>query len=260
MLLKKIIFSSSSSFTTLQTSKRLFHSTTSNNAPKKCAVLLAGSGVYDGSEITEAVATLVHLSRHGADVQCFAPDKMQLHTVNHTSGEEEENNRNVLLESARIARGDVKALSDLSSADFDCLVIPGGFGAAKNLFNADKTWAVNGPDGIVDENVSNAINDFHHNNKAIGACCIAPVLLAKTIDGVSLTVGSSDTSNEAMWPYAGTAGQMESIGAKHVDATFDEAVIDESNKVVTSAAYMYNGKPHEVFDSVGNMIEAVLKL
>ena len=83
MLLKKIIFSSSS-FITLQTSKRLFHSTTSNNAPKKCAVLLAGSGVYDGSEITEAVATLVHLSRHGADVQCFAPDKMQLHTVNHT--------------------------------------------------------------------------------------------------------------------------------------------------------------------------------
>ena len=238
--------------------KRRFHSTSASGA-KSCAVVLSGSGVYDGSEITEAVAALVHLSRRGVDVQCFAPDKMQLHAVNHTTGEAHEENRNALVESARIARGNVKALSELSATNFDFLIIPGGFGAAKNLFTPEKSWAMDGVEGIVDEDVLNAIKAFHENSKPIGACCIAPVILAKSIPGVKLTVGSSDTSDE-MWPYAGTASQVQELGATHVDSTIDEAVVDAENKVVTSPAYMYEGQPHEVFDSVGKMVDAVVDM
>ena len=219
------------------------------------AIVLSGSGVYDGSEITEGIATLVHLSRFDATFQCYAPDKMQLHAVDHSTGTEHEESRNVLQESARIARGDVKALDELQESNYDAIIFPGGFGAAKNL----STWATEGIDGSVDLEVEKAIQSFHAAGKPIGACCIAPVLVGKCIPGCTLTVGSGDTSDEENWPYAGTVSQLEALGCVHETTDIHGVTIDVQNKIVTSPAYMYNGKPHEVFDSVGQMVEGVLK-
>jgi enhancing lycopene biosynthesis protein 2 len=219
------------------------------------AVVLSGSGVYDGSEITEATATLVHLSRLETTFQCYAPNKEQMHAVNHTTGNEHDTNRNVLEESARIARGNVKPLSDLNVDEFDALIFPGGFGAAKNL----SSWAVDGVNCSVDEDVERVISSFHSASKPIGACCIAPVVIAKCIPGCTVTVGSGNVEDEENWPYAGTVGQIEELGCTHVENDITGVTVDGGNKIVTSPAYMYNGKPHEIFDSVGLMVEGVLK-
>ena len=100
---------------------------------KKIAVILSGCGVYDGAEVHESVITLLRLDQRGAQVQCFAPDIPQLHVVNHLTGEEMPESRNVLVESARIARGEVKDIKQANAEEFDALIVPGGFGAAKNL-------------------------------------------------------------------------------------------------------------------------------
>jgi enhancing lycopene biosynthesis protein 2 len=139
------------------------------------AVLLSGCGVYDGSEIHEAVLTLLAVAEAGAQYQCIASDKLQYHTINHLNGEQEVDNRNILQESARIARGDIQALSAVKVADFDALLIPGGFGAAKNL----NQWAIAGPDGDIDAAVKKLILDFIQAGKPIGAMCMGPTVLAK---------------------------------------------------------------------------------
>ncbi|XP_069109977.1 glutamine amidotransferase-like class 1 domain-containing protein 3, mitochondrial [Argopecten irradians] len=140
-----------------------FHS--SGVMSSKVAVILSGCGVYDGTEVHEASATLVHLSRGGAEVSMFAPNVEQMHVVNHTKGEPMEPNRNVLVESARIARGKIDALSNLDSSKFDAIIFPGGFGAAKNLC----TFAVDGAENMkVDTDVKRVIGDFHKENKPIG--------------------------------------------------------------------------------------------
>ena len=71
---------------------------------KKIAVVLSGSGVYDGSEIHEAVLSLLAIEKHGAQWHCFAPNINQHHVINHITGAEMDTTRNVLIESARIAR------------------------------------------------------------------------------------------------------------------------------------------------------------
>ncbi|CAK0883262.1 unnamed protein product [Prorocentrum cordatum] len=222
-------------------------------AGKRVAVVLAGCGVYDGAEITEATACLVHLSRARAEVRCFAPDKPQMHAVDHTMGTEHTETRNVLKESARIARGAVVPLADLKAADFDAVVFPGGFGAAKNL----SSWAVDGTRCSVDADVVRVIKDFHSSSKVLGMCCIAPTLAAKVLGKVTVTVGQEEGD---AWPYAGTAGQISSLGATHVKTTISEICVDKENKLVTSPAYMYDGRPHEIFDNVGQMIGGVLEL
>lgn len=123
---------------------------------KKVAMILSGCGVYDGSEIHETVLTLLRLSQQGAQVQCFAPDKPQMHVLNHLNGEEMNEQRNVLVESARITRGEVKDVRELKASDFDALILPGGFGVAKNLSD----FAVKGSDCTVDADVLAAIGQF----------------------------------------------------------------------------------------------------
>ncbi|MED6235723.1 Glutamine amidotransferase-like class 1 domain-containing protein 3A, mitochondrial [Ataeniobius toweri] len=152
---------------------------------KRVAVVLAGCGVYDGSEIHEASAVLVHLSRGGAAVQMFAPNIDQMHVVNHLKGEPSEEKRNVLVESARLARGNIQDLSKLSVKDHDAIIFPGGFGAAKNLC----TWAVQGKDCSVNDEVKATLQAFHSEGKPIGLCCISPVLAAKVLPGCEVTVG-----------------------------------------------------------------------
>lgn len=229
----------------------------SSSRGKKVALILSGCGVYDGSETTEVVSALIHLSRAGVEVSAFAPNKEQMHVVNHLTGEEEKSEkRNVLVEAARIARGNIKPLDECNADDFDALVIPGGFGAAKNLSD----FASKGAEMSVDPTLEKIMVKFQTNGKPIGVCCIAPTIAAKVFGkkGCKLTVGSEDESEK--YPFAGAAGAIKSLGAHHQKCEPHEACIDKDNKIVSSSAYMYQGQPHEIDDSVRAMIEGVLSL
>ncbi len=176
------------------------------------AVILSGCGVQDGTEIHEAVLTLLAIDRHGGSSRCFAPDVAQRDVVDHLSGRATGETRNVLVESARIARGSVDALAAFDPAEFDVLIFPGGFGAAKNLCS----FAVDGPDCTVQPDVRRAIEGMAALGKPIGALCIAPALLARVLDGVDLTIGDD----------ADTAAALERMGARHHDAGRGQAVVD----------------------------------
>uniref|UniRef100_A0A8C5PD31 Uncharacterized protein n=1 Tax=Leptobrachium leishanense TaxID=445787 RepID=A0A8C5PD31_9ANUR len=221
---------------------------------KKVAVVLAGCGVYDGSEIHESSAVYVHLSRAGAVTQFFAPKISQMHVVDHGTGQPTDEKRNVFTESARIARGNLKDLNDLKVCDYDALIIPGGFGVAKNLCS----WAVAGKDCSVDKAIEKAFKGFHSAKKPIGLCCISPVLAAKLLPGCEVTVGC-DTECER-WPHAGTAGAIKELGCKHVNKEVHEVHVDKKNKLVTTSAFMCNSPIHEIYDGIGVLVADVLKL
>uniref|UniRef100_A0A8C5KLS6 Glutamine amidotransferase like class 1 domain containing 3A n=1 Tax=Jaculus jaculus TaxID=51337 RepID=A0A8C5KLS6_JACJA len=215
-------------------------------------LVLSGCGVYDGTEIHEASAILVHLSRGGAEVQIFAPDVPQMHVIDHTKGQPSESeSRNVLAESARIARGKITSLAQLSATNHDAAIFPGGFGAAKNL----STFAVDGKDCKVNKEVERVMKEFHGAGKPIGLCCIAPVLAAKVIRGVEVTVGHEQEEG-GKWPYAGTAEAIKALGAKHCV----KAHVDQKNKVVTTPAFMCETALHHIHDGIGVMVKKVLEL
>ena len=222
-------------------------------APRKIAVVLAGNGVYDGSEITEAVATLVHVSAAGFAPACFAPDIVQHHVVDHTKGEEDSAPRNVLVESARIARGQIAPLTSLDPTEYAALIVPGGFGAAKNLCNHATVAQGDAALMAVEPSLETAIRAFHAAKKPIGLCCIAPVIAAHLLK-CEVTVGQAEGEQ---WPYGGTAGAIENYGGVHRPTDWSGVCVDDANNVVSSAAYMYDGKPHEIFESVGAMVAAV---
>nr|XP_006639144.1 PREDICTED: ES1 protein homolog, mitochondrial-like [Lepisosteus oculatus] len=233
----------------------LFHSTT-NYRSAKVAVVLSGCGVYDGTEIHEASAILVHLSRSGADVQMYAPDVVQMHVIDHIKGQPaEKETRHVLSESARIARGNVVDLAKLSAQNHDAVIFPGGFGAAKNL----STFAVDGKDCKVNKDVERVLKDFHRAGKPIGLCCISPVLAAKVLPGVEVTVGHEEEEG-GKWPYAGTVQAIRAFGGNHCVKEVHEAHVDKKNKIVTSPAFMCDTHLHHIFDGIGAMVQSVLKL
>lgn len=213
---------------------------------KKVAVVLSGCGFKDGAEIQESVSTLLAIEKQNAEYQCFAPDIAQHHVINHLTGEETNETRNVLVEAARIARGKILPLSDFKSADFDALIFPGGFGAAKNL----STFAFDGGDCTVNEEVAGAIRGMVEQKKPIGALCIAPAIMAKLLDGVELTIGDDK----------GTAEALEGMGAKHKNADFTEIVIDKKYKLVTTPCYMYDSKVTYVAEGAENLVKAVLAM
>ena len=217
---------------------------------KKIAVVLSGCGVNDGAEIHESVVTLLAIRRGGAAYTIFAPDKPQMHVIDHAKGSETKETRNVLTESARIARGKIKPLSAYNPADFDALVFPGGFGAAKNLF----TFAVDGVDCLIDAQVKEAIINTNNAGKTIGAMCIAPALLAKAFEGsgktISVTIGSD----------AGTAAAIEKMGAKHVTRKVTEDLVDTANKIVTAPAYMATSDIAEAATGIEALVADVIKM
>ncbi|XP_059542579.1 glutamine amidotransferase-like class 1 domain-containing protein 3, mitochondrial isoform X3 [Myotis daubentonii] len=222
----------------------------------RVALVLSGCGVYDGTELHEASAVLVHLSRGGAEVQIFAPNVPQMHVIDHTKGQPSESEtRNVLAESARIARGKITDLAQLSAANHDAAIFPGGFGAAKNL----STFAVDGKDCKVNKDVERVLKDFHKAGKPIGLCCIAPVLAAKVLPGVEVTVGHEQEEG-GKWPYAGTAEAIKAMGAKHCVKGVTEAHVDQKNKVVTTPAFMCETALHHIHDGIGAMVTKVLEL
>jgi len=213
---------------------------------KKFAVFLAGCGVYDGSEIHEAVSVLLAIDKMGDKYQCFAPDIQQYHVINHLTGEVENEKRNVLAEAARIARGNVKKLTLFDPDEFDAVVIPGGFGVAKNLC----TFAFDGPDCLVNPETETAIITAHEAGLPIGVLCIAPVLIAKVLGKGVLTIGNDD----------GTANAVETLGALHQITTDDEIVIDKENKIVSSPCYMLDSPIHIVAKGAENVIKALYEL
>ncbi|PVD30911.1 hypothetical protein C0Q70_10186 [Pomacea canaliculata] len=217
--------------------------------------VLSGCGVYDGSEVHEASAVLVHLSRKNARVSMFAPNINQMHTIDHIKGEPTEPNRNVLVESARIARGQIEDLSKLKAKDFDAIIFPGGFGAAKNL----STFAVDGTSMSVNADVERVLKDFHGARKPIGLICIAPVLGAKLFPGCEVTVGS-DVEEGDKWPNVGAAKAIQAMKAKHVKKDVTECHVDAMNKIVTTPAFMCNTAIHKIFDGIGVLVNTVLKL
>lgn len=216
---------------------------------KKVAVILSGCGVFDGAEIHESVFTLAALDRAGAEVTIAAPDIAQHHVVNHQTGEvAEDETRQVMAESARIARGPVKPVSELDPADFDALVLPGGFGAAKNL----SSFAFAGAECSIDSAVADTLLKFHAAGKVIGLSCIAPNLAAKVFgkDGVRLTIGNDKS----------TAVALEALGAKHVECPVDDCVVDENLRIVTTPAYMYDARISEIETGISRWIEKVLEM
>ncbi len=213
---------------------------------KKIAVVLAGCGVYDGAEIHEATLTMLAIVQQGAEYQCFAPDIEQAHVVNHLTGEEMNENRNVLVEAARIARGNIKALSEYSPADYDAIVFPGGFGAAKNLC----TFAFDGPDCTVNKDVEDAIRSTVVAEKPVGALCISPALIAKVLGDVQVTIGHDQ----------GTADAIETLGASHIKTKHGEIVVDEKYKVITTPCYMLDATISQIADGANNVIAKILEM
>lgn len=215
---------------------------------KKVAVILAGCGVYDGSEIHEAVITLVSLDRCGARVQCFAPDIPQMHVVNHLTGEVMEETRNVLVEAARIARGDIKPLTELKVEDFDALIMPGGFGAAKNLCD----FALTGAEFQVRHDVLSAAQAFAEAAKPVGLICISPVMAVKIYgEGVVCTLGADDCD---------AAQAVKGLGAEVKACAADGFVEDNARKLLTTPAYMVAQSLSEAADGIGKMVARLVAL
>ncbi|AUQ23870.1 isoprenoid biosynthesis glyoxalase ElbB [Dickeya zeae] len=214
---------------------------------KKVGVVLCGCGVYDGSEIHEVVLTLLAIDRAGAEAVCFAPDKEQLHVINHLNGEVTGEKRNVLAESARITRGKIQPLSSADPQQLDALIVPGGFGAAKNLSD----FATRGADCEIDKELKILTREIHKKNKPIGFICIAPAMLPKLLDtSVRLTIGND----------MGTAQAIEAMGGVHVECPVDDIVVDVAHKVVTTPAYMLANSISEAASGIEKLVARVLEL
>ncbi|MCF7811394.1 isoprenoid biosynthesis glyoxalase ElbB [bacterium] len=218
---------------------------------KRVGVILAGCGVYDGAEIHESVITLLALDRAGAEVTIMAPNRNQLHVINHQSGEvSEDETRNVMVESARIARGAVRSVAEVKSDELDALALPGGFGAAKNLC----TFAIKGAECEIDDGVAKLIRAMHTAGKPILAMCIAPAVAAKALGDkgikAKLTIGND----------ADTAAGIEALGGTHENQDVRGVAVDKENKVISTPAYMLGQSISEVADGIENAVGELMKM
>ena len=213
---------------------------------KRIAVVLSGNGHKDGSEITETVSALIVLGKKGADYKIFAPN-IDVESLDHLSGTSI-GIRNVLSESARIARGHISDLSKLHSDDFDGVIFPGGYGAAKNLSN----WATKGAACDVNPDVKRVLLEFFKQEKPICAICIAPVLVAKVLGShrVEITIGNDKE----------TIAELEKTGAEHVECKVSDFVTDRRNKIITTPAYMFDAKPFEVYKGIKGAIKELVEM
>jgi enhancing lycopene biosynthesis protein 2 len=214
---------------------------------KKVAVILSGCGVQDGAEIHESVLTLLRLDQRGVEVQCFAPDIAQYHVINHLTGEEMPESRNVLIESARIARGAIKDIREANAEDFDALIIPGGFGAAKNLSN----FAVEGANCSVQPELLALAEAFAESGKPVGLICVSPALAAKIYGpGVTCTIGNDPETAKAICKMGGT----------HKACEVDEIVEDTARKLVSTPAYMIAQSISEAAAGINKLVDRVIEL
>lgn len=214
----------------------------------RVGVILSGCGYLDGTEIQEAAAILIALDRRGAAVICMAPNQEQMHTVDHLAGKPMGEKRNVLVESARIARGKIRDIATVETEELDALVFPGGFGAAKNL----STFVADGANCKVNEEVGRVVREMHAAHKPIGLACIAPVIAAKVLGkkGPAVTIGSDP----------GTAGEIERMGGKHENTGPADVCVDAENRLVTTPCYMNDVGPWVVYQGAEKMVEEVLRM
>ena len=214
----------------------------------RVGVVLSGCGFLDGAEIHESVLTLYFLERAGAQIEMFAPDVPQMHVINHLTGKPTDETRNVLVESARIARGDIKDVKQATMDDLDALVLPGGYGVAKNL----STFATRGADAEVNPEVKRLVDETIAARKPLVAICISPALVAAALRGTDtharLTIGNE----------ADTAAALETMGATHRDCPVHKAVIDEDNRIITTPAYMLGPGPKDVGTGIEQSINKLM--
>lgn len=217
---------------------------------RKIGVVLSGCGYLDGAAIQEAVVTLLAIDRAGAEAVCMAPDIDQMHVIDHRTGKEMPEKRNVLIESARIARGDIQDVKGVGPAELDALILPGGYGAAKNLCN----FAVKGENCQVDPDVGKLVRSLADARKPIGVICIAPALMAKVAqekgERVKLTVGNDGE----------TVAALQKMGIEHVDTKVEDIVVDEEHRIVSTPAYMLGQRISEVAEGIEKLVKAVVDM
>ena len=216
----------------------------------RVGVVLSGCGVNDGAEIHESVITMLALDRAGVDVVLMAPNIDQLHVINHYTGSEMDESRNVLMESARIARGNIRDMAEVHASDVDALIFPGGFGVVKNLCD----YAMAGTDCSVNPDVNRLATDVHKAGKPIGIICIAPTMFAKIMQGagdlVEMTIGTDEQ----------TSFDINSMGSNHVSCPVEDIVIDKKNKIVSTPAYMLAQRISEAAEGIEKLVKEVLAM
>ena len=224
----------------------------------KIGVLLSGCGVYDGAEIQESILTLLSIEEIGATAVCISVNKPQHHVINHLTGEEMNESRNMMIESARIARGEVKNILEVNPADIDALVIPGGFGSAKNFTD----WAFNGPDGNILPEVKLLLVNLINIGKPIAALCVSPVVLSKALEDSNLsakmTIGTD--KEESQYDIQWFSSGIEKVGTTTEMKSVREILIDTENKIVTAPCYMMEASILDVRKNIRSAIEALRDL
>jgi enhancing lycopene biosynthesis protein 2 len=214
---------------------------------KKIALILSGCGVKDGSEIHESVISMLAIDRAGAQYECLSINQNQLHVIDHLTDQVVSENRNILVESARIARGEIKDISQVKVKEYDAVILPGGFGAAKNLCS----YAFQGEKMEVQEDLKRFLLEMANQSKPIGAICIAPVILARIFGNkAKVTIGNSEQDIK----------NIEAMGATHIKCEVDELCIDSQNKLVTVPAYMLAQSIKEISNGIEKLVDEVLKL
>lgn len=225
---------------------------------KKIGVLLSGCGVYDGAEIQEVVFTLLAIEEQGAEAICIGIDKNQHHVINHTNGQVMDESRNMLVEAARIARGKITPIDQVEPNDLDALVIPGGFGSAKNF----TTWAFDGPNSTILPEVKLLLVNLVNIGKPICALCVSPVVVAKAFEGsttrAALTIGSTEGASE--YDIAGFRAGLEATGVSTSNKSISEIEIDKANRIVSAPCYMMEASLPELRKNIQMAIEATIKL
>ena len=217
---------------------------------KKIGVLLSGCGVNDGAEIHESVITMLALDRAGVETVMMAPNIDQMHVVNHYTGQEMDEFRNVLVESSRIARGNIKDMAEVTGNDIDALIIPGGFGVVKNLCD----YAMAGSECSINPDVFRLVSEVHLLQKPIGAICIAPAMTAKILgeqdESAEMTIGSDES----------TANDIKTMGSTHVTCSVTEMVVDKEKKIITTPAYMEAQSIKEAAEGIEKLVVEILSM
>lgn len=222
----------------------------------KIGVLLSGCGVYDGAEIQEAVLTLLEIERIGAEAVCIGINDAQHHVVNHLTGEVQQQQRNMLEEAARIARGKIVDIAQVVPADIDALVIPGGFGSAKNFSN----WAFNGPEGTLRPDVKLLLVNLYNVGKPIVALCVSPILLALALPNSSLQLTLGHTADPSPYQIQDFNDGISTLGATPKNIKLGDVLVDTENRLITAPCYMMDATILQIQQNIQNALNALIQL
>jgi enhancing lycopene biosynthesis protein 2 len=224
----------------------------------KIGVLLSGCGVYDGAEIQETVFALLAIEELGAEAICLSVNKNQHHVVNHLTGEEMPESRNMLVEAARIARGAVHDISTFDNTQIDALVIPGGFGSAKNF----TTWAFEGPNGSILPEIKELIQQCISDKKPIAALCVSPVIVGLALNQSDLQATMTLGTDKEKSPYEINAfsSGLSQTGVQVEMKTIREIALDEKLKIVSAPCYMMDASIVEIRTNIQQAMQALIQL